>query len=100
MVDAYHVWWDPSLYRSIARAAGRIFSFQVCDWVTPLPQGALLGRGMMGDGCIDLARMRAAVEDAGYAGPIEVEIFSESLAERPYDDVLTLAIDRYLEHVA
>lgn len=101
VVDAYHVWWDPELYTQIGRAgaAGRIHAFQVCDWVTPLPADALTGRGIMGDGCIELRRMREAVDAAGYAGPIEVEIFNDELWRRPGDEVLSLAIRRYLEHV-
>lgn len=99
VVDAYHVWWDPGVHRAIARAADRIFGFQVCDWVTPLPAGVLLGRGMMGDGCIELSRLRAAVDRAGYTGPIEVEIFSEVLLTRPGEEILALAVDRYLGHV-
>lgn len=100
VVDAYHVWWDPGVYRAIARAAGRILSFQVCDWVTPLPAGVLEGRGMMGDGCVELSRLRAAVDAAGYTGPIEVEIFNAELAQLPGADVLALAVERYLTNVA
>lgn len=100
VVDAYHIWWDDQVYAQIVRAAGRIASFQVCDWVTPLPAGVLLGRGMMGDGCIELRRLRQAVDAAGYAGPIEVEIFSEELSALPGADVLALSVERYLRHVA
>lgn len=101
VIDAYHVWWDPDLYAGLARAGadGRILAFQVCDWVTPLPAGVLTGRGMMGDGCIELRRLRTAVDAAGYGGAIEVEIFSEALWARPGAEVLALAMDRYREHV-
>lgn len=99
VVDAYHVWWDPAVYADIAAAGERILSFQVCDWVTPLPAGVLLGRGMMGDGCIELRRLREAVDAAGYRGPIEVEIFNAELWDRPGAVVLDLAVERYLEHV-
>jgi sugar phosphate isomerase/epimerase len=99
VVDVYHLWWDPAVYADIQRAGPRIASFQVCDWTTPLPEGALLGRGMMGDGCIELRRLREAVDVAGYGGPIEVEIFNADLWDAPGDEVLELAITRYLEHV-
>lgn len=79
MVDAYHVWWDPRVYAHIARAAGRIAGFQVADWVTPLPQGALVGRGLLGDGCVEQPRLRDAVDAAGYRALIEVEVFSDRL---------------------
>ncbi|MGN7799353.1 sugar phosphate isomerase/epimerase family protein [Leifsonia sp. 22587] len=86
VVDTFHLWWDPDLLRLIARAGagGRIASYQVCDWVTPLPADVLLARGMMGDGHIDFAPITAAVAEAGYTGDIEVEIFNESIwAEDP-----------------
>ena len=102
VVDAYHIWWDPALYQQVARAGAehRIAAFQVCDWVTPLPAGVLTGRGMIGDGCIDLRRLRHAVDATGYAGPVEVEIFNERLWAMPGPDALRLTLDRYAEHVA
>jgi sugar phosphate isomerase/epimerase len=99
MVDAYHVWWDPQVYQQIRRAGPRILGFQVCDWVTPLPAGVLTGRGMIGEGCVPLRRLREAVDAAGYRGPIEVEIFNEALWVRPGTDVLGLSVERYREHV-
>lgn len=99
VVDAYHVWWDPQVHTAIERAGERIAAFQVCDWVTPLPEGALTGRGVMGDGAIDLAELRAAVEKAGYHGPIEVEIFSDRWRGEPPADLLDLLVERYLTRV-
>jgi sugar phosphate isomerase/epimerase len=98
-VDTYHIWWDPNVYSAIARAAGRISMFQVCDWTTPLPEGVLLGRGMMGDGCIELRRLREAVDATGYSGPIEVEIFNQSIWDSPGDSVVDRVITTYREHV-
>jgi sugar phosphate isomerase/epimerase len=76
-IDCYHVWWDPKLGAEIARAgkAQRILAFHVCDWLVPTDD-VLNDRGMMGDGVIDVRAIRAAVEDAGYSGAVEVEIFS------------------------
>jgi len=56
----------------------------------------LMSRGMMGDGVIELQRIRTAVEDAGYAGPIEVEIMNEAVWNMPLDTVLPLMKERYL----
>lgn len=99
-VDAYHVWWDPHVYRDIARAGHRIGVFQVCDWIIPLPEGVLLGRGMIGDGVIELRRLREACDAAGYDGPIEVEIFHARTWDTSGDRVLRTAIERFREHVA
>jgi sugar phosphate isomerase/epimerase len=97
-VDVYHVWWDPDVYRQIRRAAGRIVGFHVNDWIVPLPD-TLLGRGMMGDGVIEIRQLRTTVDEAGYAGPIEVEIFNAALRSRPGDEVLALMKERFLEYV-
>ncbi|HKS47734.1 MAG TPA: sugar phosphate isomerase/epimerase family protein [Amycolatopsis sp.] len=99
VVDTFHVWWDPELEAQIARAAGRIAGFQVCDWITPLPADTLLARGMMGDGHIDFRHIRALVEKAGYTGDIEVEIFNADLWRRDPDEVLSLMARRFAEHV-
>jgi sugar phosphate isomerase/epimerase len=98
VIDVYHVWWDPVLYREIERARGHILGFHVDDWLRG-GGDPLMSRGMMGDGVVELRRMREAVEAAGYAGPIEVEIFNEEVWAMPEDDVLKLIGDRYLEHV-
>jgi sugar phosphate isomerase/epimerase len=96
-VDVYHVWWDPALAAEIARAgrAGRLLAFHVCDWLVPT-KDLLLDRGMMGDGVIDLRGIRRMVEDAGYTGFCEVEIFSrDDWWKRPPEEVLATAIARY-----
>ena len=98
IVDAYHVWWDPKVEAQIARAGKRILGFHVDDWIVPIPD-PLLGRGMMGDGVIELRRLRRAVDVAGYTGPIEVEIFNQTIWDEPGDQVLERMKQRYLEHV-
>lgn len=98
VIDAFHVWYDPDLYAEIERARGRIFGFHVSDWLVPLPD-VVLARGMMGDGIIDLARIRAAVDAAGYAGPIEVEIFNQTIWDQPGDEVLDMVKRRFEECV-
>ncbi|WP_458792766.1 sugar phosphate isomerase/epimerase family protein [Yoonia sp. MH D7] len=75
-VDVYHVWWDPDIYTQIKRAGkDRLMAFHMCDWLVPT-RDLLTDRGMMGDGVIDIARLRAAVEAEGFDGLNEVEIFS------------------------
>jgi sugar phosphate isomerase/epimerase len=56
-----------------------------------------MNRGMMGDGVIELRRIRAEVERAGYRGPIEVEIFNEELWQRPLDELVRLTKTRFVE---
>jgi sugar phosphate isomerase/epimerase len=94
-VDVYHVWWDPDLYEGIARAGRqRLLAYHVCDWLVPTTD-MLNDRGMMGDGVIDLPPIRRAVEDAGFDGFIEAEIFSNRWWAEPIDRVLATCIERY-----
>jgi sugar phosphate isomerase/epimerase len=97
IVDAYHVWWDPDLNSQISRASGRIFGFHANDWLPPKPD-LLLSRAMMGDGPIQIRRIREAVDAARYSGPIEVEIFNEDVWNAPGDEVLALTKERFLQH--
>ncbi|GAA1784778.1 sugar phosphate isomerase/epimerase [Streptomonospora arabica] len=100
VVDTYHVWWDPRVYQDIARAAERIASFQVCDWVLPLPADPLLGRGMVGDGHADIPALRRAVDAAGYTGDIEVEIFNADVWAADPDAVLATLARRHVRYLA
>ncbi|MFI7157603.1 sugar phosphate isomerase/epimerase family protein [Micromonospora chalcea] len=99
VVDTFHVWWDPDVWRQIARAGTRIASFQICDFLTPLPADVLLGRGMMGDGHIDFPPLRRAVEAAGYSGDVEVEIFNAEVWATDPDQVLATMTARYTDLV-
>jgi sugar phosphate isomerase/epimerase len=102
VVDTYHLWWDDGIWAQIERAGRerRIACFQVADWLTPLPEGVLLGRGLPGEGCIELRRFRRAVDAAGYLGPIEVEVFHAGLWARPGPEVLAAALAGYRQHIA
>jgi len=94
-IDAYHVWWDPNLPRQIARSGARILSYHVCDWLVPT-RDLVFDRGMPGDGIIDLQRLRAMVEDAGYGGHCDVEIFSaQNWWKRDPDEVLRICVERH-----
>ena len=77
VVDAYHVFWDPGLDDELATAHGLVAGYHVSDWLVPT-ESLLAGRGLMGDGIIDLAHVRSLVEATGYTGPIEVEIIAST----------------------
>ena len=86
IIDTYHVWWDAQLAEQIARAGDRIAGFQLADWIQPIPADALLGRGHLGAGLIDLRQITGQVLAAGYRGYAEVEIFSQEIWDAPADD--------------
>jgi sugar phosphate isomerase/epimerase len=98
-VDVYHVWWDPDLRAEIMRAGEheRLFAYHICDWLVPT-QDLLNDRGMMGDGVIDLRLIRSWMEDSGYHGMHEVEIFSsQNWWKRDADEVLITCRQRHVE---
>ncbi len=94
-LDVYHVWWDPRLSDDIRRCGReRMLAYHVCDWLVPT-RDLLVDRGMMGDGVIDLRRIRGEVEALGFGGFCEVEIFSEDWWGRSMDEVLQTCIERH-----
>lgn len=98
VIDIYHVWWDPDVYREIARAAPYTLGFHVNDWLVPNVD-PLNSRGMMGDGVVQNRRLREAVDDVGYTGPIEVEIFNPDIWAMDGDAVLAMMKERFAQHV-
>jgi sugar phosphate isomerase/epimerase len=94
-LDVYHIWWDPEVLVQIARAGkDRLLAFHVCDWLVPT-KDILNDRGMMGDGVIDIKRLRRAVEAEGFSGYSEIEIFSNDWWTKPMDEVLQTCIARH-----
>lgn len=102
VIDTFHLWWDPDLETQIARAGreNRIASYQVSDFLCPLPADVLLGRAMMGDGVIDFAPVTGAVTAAGYSGDVEVEIFNADVWAADPDSVLATVTERYAALIA
>jgi len=98
-VDVYHLWWDPVLKSEIMRC-GRyenLFAFHICDWNVPTTD-LLLDRGLMGEGCIPVQEIRGWVEEAGFQGFNEVEIFSTKFWEGNQDEFLKKIIHAYRHH--
>lgn len=95
--DVFHVWWDPDLEAEIALAGqqGTLFAFHVCDWRVQI-RDLLNDRGLMGDGVIDLPRLRRCVESAGFRGLNEVEIFSTEKWAIDQDEYLAQIAERCL----
>ena len=96
-VDVYHVWWDPDLEREIERAGQTVFSFHICDWRTPT-RDLLNDRGLMGEGCINIRRIRGWVEATGFAGFNEVEVFSTDYWAGDQAEFVDTIKRAYLDH--
>lgn len=98
-VDVYHLWWDPALQKEIGRCGsnGSLFAYHVCDWNVPTTD-MLFDRGLMGEGCIPLKQIRSWVEEAGFNGYVEVEIFSNTFWSQDQDVFLEKIIHAYKQH--
>jgi sugar phosphate isomerase/epimerase len=98
-VDVYHTWWDERLEDEIAACGreGTLFAFHISDWRVPTVD-LLNDRGLMGEGCIPIRRIRGWVEEAGFKGFTEVEIFSKRLWETDQAQFLDEIKAAYLAH--
>ena len=98
-VDVYHVWWDPELESEIARCGrqGHLLAFHISDWKIPTTD-LLNDRGLMGEGCIPLRKIRSWVESAGFNGFIEVEIFSNTYWKQDQSQFLDNIIKAYRDY--
>lgn len=98
-VDVYHLWWDPFLESEIKRCGenGHLMAFHICDWKIPTTD-MLLDRGLMGEGCIPVKKIRSWVEAAGFKGFNEVEIFSTSYWNENQSEFLQKIIKAYKEN--
>lgn len=98
-VDVYHLWFDKDLENQIRRCGvnNKLFAYHICDWNVPTVD-MLNDRGLMGEGCIPLKEIRTWVEDAGFNGFIEVEIFSTRFWAGDQDVFLDNIVNAYLHH--
>ncbi|MBX2998177.1 MAG: sugar phosphate isomerase/epimerase [Caldilineaceae bacterium] len=98
-VDVYHLWWDPELEAQIGRCGemGKLFAFHICDWRTPT-EDLLNDRGLMGEGSIPIRQIRGWVEETGFNGFNEVEIFSNRYWAGDQEQFLGRIVDAYLQH--
>ena len=98
-IDVYHLWWDPDLKKEIKRCGENhhLFAFHICDWNSPTSD-MLNDRGLMGDGCIPVNKIRSWVEATGFTGFYEVEIFSNKYWQQDQSQVLKKIIKAYKEN--
>lgn len=98
-VDVYHTWWDEDLESEIELAAGSglLFGFHICDWRSPT-RDLLTDRALMGDGCINIREIRGWMEDAGFSGWNEVEIFSQEHWDGDQGEYVQKIVDAYLNN--
>ena len=98
-VDVYHLWWDDHLQTEIMRCGKneKLFAFHICDWNVPTTD-FLNDRGLMGDGCIPVKQIRGWVEETGFSGYNEVEIFSDKYWATNQNSYLEKIKNAYLNY--
>jgi sugar phosphate isomerase/epimerase len=98
-VDVYHLWWDPDLEQEIKRCGNNnaLLAFHICDWKSPTID-FLNDRGLMGEGCIPIRKIRSWVEATGFKGFNEVEIFSYEYWKLDQSVFLKKIITAYKEY--
>jgi len=74
--DAWHLWNTPTLLDDIERYADRVVGVHVADWREPTRSWC--DRVLPGDGAADLPAILGALEQAGWDGYYDVEIFSDN----------------------
>ncbi len=95
-IDVYHLWWDPALRSEIIRCGeiNKIFAYHICDWKYPT-EDMLNDRGLMGEGCIPIQQISQWIDNAGFDGFHEVEIFSNKYWAMDQHIFLDKIIDVY-----
>lgn len=96
--DVYHLWWDPDLENQLMRCGrnGNLLAFHICDWRSPTID-FLNDRGLMGEGCIPIQKIRGWAEAAGFDGFNEVEIFSDRLWAGDQKEFLDQIVQQYYQ---
>lgn len=94
--DVYHLWWDPNLEQELLRCGrnGHLYAFHICDWMSPSVD-FLNDRGLMGEGCIPVKKIRGWAEAAGFNGYNEVEIFSDRWWAADQHEFLDRIVEQY-----
>jgi sugar phosphate isomerase/epimerase len=97
--DVWHLWNSPTLADDIERHVRRFAGVHVCDYREPTRGWA--DRALPGHGVADVSRVLALLDDAGWDGLYDVEIFSDdgtfgaaypdSLWAVPSDELLSRA---------
>jgi sugar phosphate isomerase/epimerase len=73
--DTWHLWNSESLYDDIANEIDRFVGVHVND--TRVPTRGFADRVLPGDGCGDVPRILRALDEAGWDGLYDIEIFSD-----------------------
>lgn len=83
--DTAHFWWEPGLADAVRGSGDVLGLVQVADLDFAAP---VLERRIPGEGDLELREMLGWVREAGYGGPIEVEVLGATVEQESPDAVL------------
>ena len=75
MFDVWHLWDTPDVLAEIGRHAHRLVGVHIDDWRNPTRNWC--DRVQPGDGIADVAGILGALDESGYDGWYELELFSD-----------------------
>jgi sugar phosphate isomerase/epimerase len=94
-VDFHHSWWDEDLAPTIAAAPADILVVQICGQIVP-PDGTAARRAELSQGPADLALFLRDLDQAGYDGAIEYEVFWDQMGHPELEGLLNRAVQDFL----
>jgi sugar phosphate isomerase/epimerase len=74
--DVWHLWNTETLFEDVAAHVDRFTCVHVSDWREPTRGWA--DRALPGEGVANVPQILAALDAAGWAGPYELEVFSDN----------------------
>ena len=92
VLDTFHSWWDPDMYRIFDETPGRVALIQVCN-VRQRDRDGPWVRDFLSSGEIDPWTMVDYAINRGYTGRIEFELFSQHLDGRAFEAAIADASD-------
>ena len=85
--DTWNTWWDPAVYDVLGRINDNIAAVHVADWRHPSDEPR--DRAVPGQGVAPLRELLTAVENTGYEGWYEVELFTGLYMPDKYTDLVS-----------
>lgn len=94
----YHLWQQPRFLERLGDFTHRIASVQISDWREPVRCDN--DRALPGDGMIPLREIIAGLEQGGYNGSYEIEVWSRDLWRGDQRGLIRQCRERFLDVVS
>ena len=86
VVDVWYHWWQRNFMDQVRLAGDKMLIVQIAD---QKPDGmSMQGRTILGRGVLPLEEIVSAIDDTGYDGYYDAEIFNDTLTEAELDELI------------